>query len=417
MSRLSAVDAQMYWMSAKIPNDQFLLYGFAGVPVDFEQALDEVRARARGRAELRLRVDDRSVFGYPSWVTGEVREDQIVVHDLSGGTWADCLTATAGLSEQQLDASLAAWRLHIFGSVEALLPKASGTVAVLQVSHALGDGIRASALAAYLFGRVGAVPGPAPSPLRVATLPWRAATAARTHRQLIRDTEAGFVPPPADLRPALRSNARPAGIRSLRTLIRDRGDMPGPTVTVGVLAAVSAALAAHLRDLGDDPAMLGAEVPMAKAGPRQANNHFGNVAVGLYPDLEFSERTTRIAADLACRRRRAQHPAMLAASKAFAAVPAPLLRWGVRQFDPDARSATVIGNTVVSSVNRGAADLHFGGAQVVLTAGCPSLSPMMGLTHGVHGIGDTIAVSVHAAESAIGDVDAYLNRLDAALRS
>jgi len=27
--RLSAVDAQMYWMSAKIPNDQFLLYGLA----------------------------------------------------------------------------------------------------------------------------------------------------------------------------------------------------------------------------------------------------------------------------------------------------------------------------------------------------------------------------------------------------
>jgi len=40
---------------------------------------------------------------------------------------------------------------------------------------------------------------------------------------------------------------------------------------------------------------------------------------------------------------------------------------------------------------------------------------MMGLTHGVHGIGDTVAVSVHAAESAIGDVDEYVTRLDAAL--
>ena len=98
-----------------------------------------------------------------------------------------------------------------------------------------------------------------------------------------------------------------------------------------------------------------------------------------------------------------------------AAVPAPLLRWGVAQFDPDARSPTATGNTVVSSVNRGAADLHFGDAPVVVTAGYPGLSPMMGLTHGVHGIGDTIAVSVHAAESAIGDVDAYVDRLDAAL--
>ena len=52
-------------------------------------------------------------------------------------------------------------------------------------------------------------------------------------------------------------------------------------------------------------------------------------------------------------------------------MPAPLLRWGVAHFDADVRSPMVIGNTVVSSVNRGAADLRFGGAPVVLTAGYP----------------------------------------------
>ena len=138
---------------------------------------------------------------------------------------------------------------------------------------------------------------------------------------------------------------------------------------------------------------------MAKASVRQTHNHFGNVGVGLYPELDFDERVGRIGEDLARRRRRGAHPAMRAASRATAAVPAPLLRWGVAQFDPDARSPTATGNTVVSSVNRGAADLHFGDAPVVVTAGYPGLSPMMGLTHGVHGIGDTIAVSVHAAES------------------
>ena len=54
--RMAAVDAQTYWMSAKIPNDQFLLYGFAGVPSDLQQALGVVRERARGCPELRLRV-------------------------------------------------------------------------------------------------------------------------------------------------------------------------------------------------------------------------------------------------------------------------------------------------------------------------------------------------------------------------
>jgi len=70
---------------------------------------------------------------------------------------------------------------------------------------------------------------------------------------------------------------------------------------------------------------------------------------------------------------------------------------------------------VVSSVNRGPADLTFAGRPVVLTAGYPALSPMMGLTHGVHAIGDTIAISVHAAESAVADIDEYTERLAAAL--
>ncbi|MCV7073169.1 DUF1298 domain-containing protein, partial [Mycobacterium rufum] len=109
-------------------------------------------------------------------------------------------------------------------------------------------------------------------------------------------------------------------------------------------------------------------------------------------------------------------PALAAEAAALAAVPAPVLRWGVGRFDPDRRSEAVSGNTVVSSVHRGPADLSFGGAPVVLTAGFPALSPMMGLVHGVHGIGDTIAISVHAAESAVGDVEAYLDRLDHELR-
>jgi hypothetical protein len=403
-------------MSAKIPNDQFLLYAFDGVASDVQRALAVVRDRARACPELRLRIRDRGFLTYPMWVDGDVTEDQFVVHDLNDRTWAGCLAVVAGLGEDQLDAQAMTWRLHVFSPVEGLPTGGMGTVAVLQATHALGDGRRSSALAALLFGRRGTVPlVKSPPPFRGAALPWRAFRAARSHRQLVRDAEVGVVPPQADSRPALRSNVRPEGVRSIRTVVRHRSEVSGPTVTIGVLAAVSTALSEHLRELGDDTAMLGAEVPMAKSVVRQAHNHFGNVGVGLYPGLEFDERVVRIADDLECRRRRAAHPAMSAASRASAAVPAPLLRWGVEQFDPDARSPTVTGNTVVSSVNRGAADLHFGGAPVILTAGYPGLSPMMGVTHGVHGIGDTVAVSVHAAESAIGDVDVYVDRLASAL--
>jgi hypothetical protein len=413
--RLSAVDAQTYWMSAKIPNDQFLLYGFARVPA-IEHALDVIRERSRECAELRLRIDEPGFFSYPRWVTADVRSDQFVVHNPADTSWDGCLAAVAQLGEGQLDARVMTWRLHVFGDVERLPGSTKGTVVVLQATHALGDGIRSSALAALLFGRAGEARAvQAPPPFRGAALPWRGFRAARMHRQLVCDTEAGLVPPQADSRPALRSNAPPSGRRAVRTVLRHRGQITGPTVTVGVLAAISTALSGHLRDLGDDPSALGSEVPMAKAGVRHANNHFGNVGISLYPELDFGERTARIAQEIALRRRRAAHPAMLADSRAFDSVPAPLLRWGITQLDPTVRSPTVIGNTVVSSVNRGPADLRFGEAPVVLTAGYPALSPMMGLTHGVHGIGDTVAISVHAAESAIGDIDAYVERLEAAL--
>ena len=103
---------------------------------------------------------------------------------------------------------------------------------------------------------------------------------------------------------------------------------------------------------------------------------------------------------------------MRASDLAFAATPAPMLRWGMDRFDPDVRVENVTGNAVVSSVNCGAADFTFGGAPVTLAAAFPGLSPMMGLTHAVCGIGDTITISVHAAESAIGDIDDYVERLE-----
>ncbi len=39
---------------------------------------------------------------------------------------------------------------------------------------------------------------------------------------------------------------------------------------------------------------------------------------------------------------------------------------------------------------------------------------MMGLTHGVHGIGDTVVVSVHTVDGVL-DLADYVARLDAAL--
>jgi hypothetical protein len=326
--------------------------------------------------------------------------EQFAVHQaVESGDWSACLESVARLD--QLDAARMVWRVHVF-------PPA---VVVVQVSHAAGDGTRSAALAAALLGR--RVPIPAVSP-DGGNLLWRGISAARAHRAMVRDTEAGALEPPPGPRPPLSVNAHPTGMTVLRTLVLDRARLQRPTVTVAALSAVAEALGGYLAERGEDVSLLGAEVPMAGSPTAKARNNFRNVSIGLHPSLDRGRRAARIAWELGVARRRGEHPATRASVAAFASVPAPLLRWGMRRFDPAARSATVSAHTVVSSVNRGPADLTFGGRRVMLTAGYPALSPMMGLTHGVHGIGDVVAVSVHA-DPAVVDVDEYVGRLADAL--
>ena len=397
--RMAAADAQLLWLSAKVPNDQFLVYVFDGAP-DIPAALEEVRRNAEGCAELRLRVCDDSPWRYPRWVGGGVVAEQFAVHQaIESGDWRACLESVARLD--QLDVARMAWRVNVF-------PPA---VVVVQVSHAAGDGIRSAALAAALFGR--RVPISAVTPDRGSLL-WRAISAARAHRVMVRETEAGSLEPPPAPRPALSVNAHPTGTPVLRTLVVDRARLRRPTVTVAALSAVAEALGGYLAERGEDTHRLGAEVPMAGLPTAKACNNFHNVSISLHPELDRELRAARIAWELGAARRRVEHSATQASVAAFASVPAPLLRWGMRQFDPAARPATVSAHTVVSSVNRGPADLTFGGRRVVLTGGYPALSPMMGLTHGVHGIGDVVAVSVHA-DPAVVDVDDYVGRLAHAL--
>lgn len=81
--------------------------------------------------------------------------------------------AIVGLAGEQLDVRVMPWRLHMcFGVLGIPGEYEPGPVAVMQVAHALGDGARASALAAWLFGRATSVPS-APVP-GIGFLPWRA---------------------------------------------------------------------------------------------------------------------------------------------------------------------------------------------------------------------------------------------------
>lgn len=407
---MAAADAQMLWLSATVPNDQFLLYGFGGTPDDPGEALTRLRSNAATCPDLGLRGVDDDRWRYPRWEPAEITEEQFVVHP--AGEWQHCVQTVATLPA--LDTARMCWRAHVFPGLTGIPASACpvGSVVVVQIAHALADGVRSAALAAALLGRR-SLPPPVPAPER-GMLVWRAVIAAREHRRLQRDVAAGRIDPPGSPRPALSINDGPRRAVTARTLVVRRAELPGPTVTVGALVAIGEALGGYLAARGEDISRLGAEVPIAGSGHRLARNDFRNVGVDLRPKIAADERAVLLARQLAGHRRRSAHPAMRASAEAFAGVPAALLRWGVSRFDPMARSATVAGHTVVSSVNRGPADLSFGGHRVILTAGYPALSPMMALTHGVHGIGDTVAISVHADPTAV-DVEDYLDRLSHAL--
>ena len=410
-NRMTAIDAQFYWMSAKIPSDEFLLYAFDGLPTDFEHAINEVCTRANASRALTVRVEDGSPLTYPRWVPTTVEADRIVRHDLDDNSWQGCLDAVGRLFDDQLDIRRAPWRMHLFGPVHGVADSAGpATVAVMQFAHALSDGPRALAMAAWLFGRETPVPKLVPESRGF--LPWLAFDAARAQHKLVSDTRAGLLPPAIGPQPALCTNTHPTGARPMRTLVRHRSQLRGQTATVAVLAAVSGALSGQF---GDVVSSLAAEVTMAKPGVPHAHNHFANATIGLYPNLDRQARIAKIATDLTNARLRSEHPAFRAADRAFAATPAPLLRWGASLFDPEVQPARVAGNTVVSSIYRVPVDLTFSAVPVLLTAVFPGLSSVIGLTHGVWGMGDTVTVSVHAAESAVGDIDDYMARLDAEL--
>ncbi|WP_167098676.1 WS/DGAT domain-containing protein [Mycobacterium sp. DL592] len=406
---MTAVDAQMFWMSAVTRSDQIVLYAFDGSPADPGAAVEELMQRAQACDELRLRVVEAGTWRYPRWQHGAVDAGQFVVHDGPALGWQDCLDAAARLRGNQLDLHQMTWRAFIYPAVRDI-PGCSGigSVVVMQLGHAYADGSRGTALAGALLGR--RQPVPVPVARRRGFLPARGIAAARAHRALVRDTEAGLVPPPVPGCPPLSINRRPGAASVVRTLVARRDELATPTVTIGVLVAVSEALGGYLRARGEDTSALGAEVTMAGPQDSGAHNNFRNVGIRLHPDVDRARRAQLIGAELAAQRRRGEHPALRASAAAFAATPAALLRWGVRQFDPSARSPTVTGNTVVSSVNRGPADLSFGGLPVLFAAGFSALSPMMSLTHGVHGLGDVVTISVHG-DSGNLDVDDYVDRL------
>ncbi len=460
-------DATMFWLSRRTANDMFLLYCFTETGSSTAELRAFVTARAATIPDLRIRL--REIPGnldYPRWERAEFTPQQFVAHGPGDAAWPTVLDRVGELLGTGVDATESPWRIHVFRGVRDV-PTTAGPalVVVLQLSHALADGTRAAAIARSLFAAdaevvhrgpgmpvdnsadrpVGPVKTPARPvdswgqicgwttgtvlpgalgllrfPQRVLATAWHGRAALRAQQEMARRTAAGEVPAATPGFAAGPLNpATPVGAldHRVRMLVLDRSALrvPGRTLTVVALTVISHALATYLDERGEAPSRLGSAVLMA-VPTDGARNNFHSLSIDLHieePDL--AARAGLIADDLASRRTRVLNPLRAAQDRVGASVPPLFAARDVARADLDSVPAAINGNTVVSSVYRGPADLAFAGAPVLFTGGFPALGTVMHLTHGLHGIGETITLSVHFDVAVLTDPERYLALLAAAL--
>ncbi|MGW0051983.1 wax ester/triacylglycerol synthase domain-containing protein [Nocardia nova] len=466
MDLLTPQDATRFWLSRRACNDLFLLYCFddAGWSADALRAA--VIARSAEIPELSVCVREHR-FAYPAWEPADFDEAQVVVHTSEEPLWTTVEASLGEILAHSVPARRYTWRIHLYRGVRDA-PGGSGPalVVVLQLSHALADGKRAAQIARELLrgsdaaargiaepgdgsDRVGSSIGAmvdrhhgrrararfASSVETLAVealallsfLPGMARTvrrgfvAAGADRELNSLAEAGEIPPAAPNFAPTRLNRPPAPEhRAVRVIAGESLHVPGYTVTVVALTAISVAMSRYLAARGESADPLGAQVSMAlpvvtdrKAVP---HNNYRDLGVDLCvaePDLRL--RARRIAAALAERRIRATHPLQSARDRVTDAIPAPVLRRDIAGYPLDLVPDRISGHTVLSSVHRGEADLSIAGGAVRFTAGFPALGAVMHLTHGLHGLGTTVTLSVHADPQVV-DVDDYVRILRGAVR-
>ncbi|WP_234353761.1 WS/DGAT domain-containing protein [Gordonia iterans] len=435
---------------------------------DRRRVLDSLRRRAEAVDELHLRVAPAPAdLAFPRWCPAPIDDDAFVVHD-GADTWDRCRAQVAGLLTEGLEATVRPWRLHLLGPSTGA-PCADGPVwvVVFQVSHALADGRGASALARALFGGSvppGAVPAARPPGVLAAVggalqVPVR--VAAGLGLGLLSWSGDGPRTAGPDPLPASVFN-RPAGPRRrIDVIVTDvdtlraaaGGDARRPAVTVAFLSVLADVLSECLGDAAPELAVeltvghsLAAgpgppdrrwgslrwlserspstelrshesKPPTKKRSVSQPRNDFHNVTIRLRADLEFPERVAAVAAEIADARAGDRRSGLAAwAQRRAAEITPPVLRALAARLSATGEAPSyVAGATVVSSVNRGPADLTLDGGEVLFTAGFPALSAAHAMTIGLHGLGSTVTISVTSDPDAVPDAASVIDLLTKAI--
>lgn len=432
MSRSDVKDAAYHYMrDLGIAYDAFCLLAFdsgGGDAPTLTDVEDHVRARAPRIPGLRVRLRDApGKLEHPYWVRDDSPVvDRIVAHDLDGASWSEFEKFVGELVLTRLDLREQAWRLHVVSGVRGV-PMVDGvaTITILQVGHAVTDGLGVTRLARALFappdapagtiednlpghgpvddpggsvfGAAGSVFGAAGAVLRI---PIDLVRYLRESRRAGRE----YVGAPAPkMLPATVLNGEVGPVREVRIVPIRAGDVRvgDASITVSTLVAVGSSLSTALGRT-DPPRALAAFVPMAL--PRNTAWPSANRVVVGTVDLHVEETDPIERAALIRRSLRAEHARVTAEPylriiRAQERVPGPVVRlvMGRRYRNRIRTPQRVAAQTTVVSVDRGPADLRLGTSRVRFTTGFSFPEDGRLLNHGFFGLGDTLTVTTVAS--------------------
>ncbi|WP_454165450.1 WS/DGAT domain-containing protein [Gordonia iterans] len=171
------------------------------------------------------------------------------------------------------------------------------------------------------------------------------------------------------------------------------------------------------RNPSTEPGNHESKPPTTTRSVSQPRNDFHNVTIRLRADLEFPERVAAVAAEIADARAGDRRSGLAAwAQRRAAEITPPVLRALAARLSATGEAPSyVAGATVVSSVNRGPADLTLDGGEVLFTAGFPALSAAHAMTIGLHGLGSTVTISVTSDPDAVPDAASVIDLLTKAI--
>ncbi|OZF32407.1 hypothetical protein CH296_12725 [Rhodococcus sp. 14-2496-1d] len=445
MDRLDIKDA-IYHFARNLGDsrDQFSLTVFDSVDraaPSFEEVVAHMETRVPLVPGLGLRLREAPLnLDYPRWVpdTSPVSE-RMSDHDLGGAPWADFEALMGDLLRTRLDPRDHSWHVHVVRGVgSAPLIQGAVTVVILQVGHALTDGLGVSKMVRALFeaqSSAGAAPSPQTEPERehplagvlsavvrapvdLARSRWEARRAIRAYR--------GTTPGPPAV-PATSINRAVGPYRVVRIVPMQATEVRvgAASLTVSALCAVGPCLDRYLGDghgaLSETGGIVSAFVPMVL--PRDTEWPAANRAVVGTVDLHVGEpdlekRAELITRSLAVERARVTAAPLLRIARADERVPAPIVRFVQgRRFRKRDRSPSRVGaQTTVVSVDRGRADLELYGAVARFSAGFGFLEDGRCLAHGFFGFSGVVTVAMVACPDAVPDLDGYTRQLVDRLR-